>query len=238
MKDHAGVASAGCFEILADEGINIQLISTSEIKVSVVLEEKYTELAVRALHAAFVEAGAAEPRAGVLRSPVARERVAGTDAPAPGGRPSGSLGLALAVATPSLLAGALPSGDPPRPCAVAYEEVAAAGRLDPRGGRAEIPGGRHRAARSGAPALRAACSIRTRRSLGPSRVAPGHWTCAGCRRSSARAGAPPLSPRLAELTSCARDLGPSERRRGSLPTSLVSPIPMAGGAAPAPAETA
>jgi aspartate kinase len=37
------------------------MISTSEIKVSVVIEEKYTELAVRALHAAFVEAGAAEP---------------------------------------------------------------------------------------------------------------------------------------------------------------------------------
>jgi len=62
MKDHAGVASL-MFRILADEGINIQLISTSEIKISVLIEEKYTELAVRALHAAFVEAGAAEPRA-------------------------------------------------------------------------------------------------------------------------------------------------------------------------------
>jgi aspartate kinase len=51
------------FQVLADEGINIQLISTSEIKVSVVIEEKYTELAVRALHAAFVEAGAAPPAA-------------------------------------------------------------------------------------------------------------------------------------------------------------------------------
>ncbi|MEM7411059.1 MAG: aspartate kinase [Myxococcota bacterium] len=60
MKDHAGVASK-MFQVLADEAINIQLISTSEIKVSVVVEEKYTELAVRALHAAFVEAGAAEP---------------------------------------------------------------------------------------------------------------------------------------------------------------------------------
>ena len=60
MKDHAGVASR-MFEVLANEGINIQMISTSEIKVSVVLREKYTELAVRALHAAFVEAGAAEP---------------------------------------------------------------------------------------------------------------------------------------------------------------------------------
>ncbi len=60
MKDHSGVATR-MFQILADEGINIQLISTSEIKVSVVIEEKYTELAIRALHAAFVEAGAAEP---------------------------------------------------------------------------------------------------------------------------------------------------------------------------------
>jgi aspartate kinase len=62
MKDHAGVASR-MFAVLADEGINIQLISTSEIKISVLIEEKYTELAVRALHAAFVEAGASEPRA-------------------------------------------------------------------------------------------------------------------------------------------------------------------------------
>ena len=60
MKDHAGVATR-MFEVLAGEGINIQLISTSEIKVSVVIDEKYTELAVRALHAAFVEAGAAPP---------------------------------------------------------------------------------------------------------------------------------------------------------------------------------
>jgi aspartate kinase len=61
MKDHAGVASK-MFRTLADEGINIQMISTSEIKVSVVIEEKYTELAVRALHAAFVEDGAGDPR--------------------------------------------------------------------------------------------------------------------------------------------------------------------------------
>jgi aspartate kinase len=60
MKDHAGVASK-MFAVLAEEGINIQCISTSEIKVSVVIEEKYTELAVRTLHAAFLEAGAAEP---------------------------------------------------------------------------------------------------------------------------------------------------------------------------------
>jgi aspartate kinase len=62
MRDHAGVATR-MFQALADEGINIQLISTSEIKVSVVIEEKYTELAVRALHAEFVEAGAAAPAA-------------------------------------------------------------------------------------------------------------------------------------------------------------------------------
>jgi aspartate kinase len=60
MKDHAGVASR-MFRVLADEGINIQLISTSEIKISVVVEEKYAELAVRALHAAFVEEGSGGP---------------------------------------------------------------------------------------------------------------------------------------------------------------------------------
>ena len=59
MKDHAGVA-ARMFEVLATEQINIQMISTSEIKISVVVEEKYTELAVRALHAAFVEDGASD----------------------------------------------------------------------------------------------------------------------------------------------------------------------------------
>jgi len=62
MKDHAGVASR-MFQVLAEHGINIQLITTSEIKVSVLIEESRTEDAVRALHAAFAEAGAAEPRA-------------------------------------------------------------------------------------------------------------------------------------------------------------------------------
>lgn len=62
MKDHAGVASK-MFHVLGSERINIQMISTSEIKISVVIEEKYTELAVRALHAAFVEEGAEAPRA-------------------------------------------------------------------------------------------------------------------------------------------------------------------------------
>jgi aspartate kinase len=61
MKDHAGVA-AKMFTVLARDGINIQMITTSEIKISVVIEEKYTELAVRALHAAFVEDGAKPPR--------------------------------------------------------------------------------------------------------------------------------------------------------------------------------
>ena len=52
MRSHAGVASQ-MFETLAAEGINIQMISTSEIKISVVVDEKYLELAVRALHQAF-----------------------------------------------------------------------------------------------------------------------------------------------------------------------------------------
>ena len=52
MRSHAGVASK-MFEALAAEGINIQMITTSEIKISVVIDEKYLELAVRALHAAF-----------------------------------------------------------------------------------------------------------------------------------------------------------------------------------------
>jgi aspartate kinase len=52
MKNHAGIASR-MFEVLATEGINIQMITTSEIKTSVVIEDKYLELAVRALHKAF-----------------------------------------------------------------------------------------------------------------------------------------------------------------------------------------
>jgi aspartate kinase len=52
MRNHSGVAST-MFQILANEGINIEMISTSEIKVSCVIAEKYTELAVRALHDAF-----------------------------------------------------------------------------------------------------------------------------------------------------------------------------------------
>ncbi len=52
MRSHAGIA-AQMFRTLAEEGINIQMISTSEIKITVVIEEKYTELAVRVLHKAF-----------------------------------------------------------------------------------------------------------------------------------------------------------------------------------------
>lgn len=52
MRSHPGVASS-MFEALAKENINLQMISTSEIKISVVIDEKYVELAVRALHTAF-----------------------------------------------------------------------------------------------------------------------------------------------------------------------------------------
>jgi aspartate kinase len=52
MRSHAGVASR-MFKALADKGINIQAITTSEIKISVLIDEAYTELAVRALHAAY-----------------------------------------------------------------------------------------------------------------------------------------------------------------------------------------
>ena len=52
MRSHVGVASK-MFRTLSEEGINIQMITTSEIKTSVVIDEKYMELAVRALHKAF-----------------------------------------------------------------------------------------------------------------------------------------------------------------------------------------
>jgi aspartate kinase len=52
MRSHSGVAQK-MFKALANDGINIQMISTSEIKVSVIIDEKYTELAVRSLHQAF-----------------------------------------------------------------------------------------------------------------------------------------------------------------------------------------
>ena len=62
MRNHAGVAQK-MFRTLADENINITMISTSEIKISCVIEEKYTELAVRVLHEAFgLENGPTEDR--------------------------------------------------------------------------------------------------------------------------------------------------------------------------------
>jgi aspartate kinase len=65
MRSHAGIA-AKMFKLLAAEGINIQAISTSEIKVSCLVHQKYTELAVRALHDGFglgKERGSLEPQA-------------------------------------------------------------------------------------------------------------------------------------------------------------------------------
>ncbi len=52
MRSHAGVAQK-MFSTLAEKGINIQVISTSEIKVSVLIAEEYLELALRALHTAY-----------------------------------------------------------------------------------------------------------------------------------------------------------------------------------------
>ncbi len=63
MRSHAGVASK-MFKTLSEEGINIQMISTSEIKISVVIDEKYMELAVRALHKAFGLDSATSPAKG------------------------------------------------------------------------------------------------------------------------------------------------------------------------------
>jgi aspartate kinase len=56
MRTHAGVA-ARMFRVLADEGVNIEMIGTSEIKISVVVNAKYGELAMRALHDAFLGEG-------------------------------------------------------------------------------------------------------------------------------------------------------------------------------------
>ena len=52
MRSHAGIATR-MFEALGEKGINIQMISTSEIKISVTIDQEYTELALRALHKAF-----------------------------------------------------------------------------------------------------------------------------------------------------------------------------------------
>jgi aspartate kinase len=57
MRSHAGVAFR-MFRTLADKGINIQAISTSEIKISVLIASEYTELALRALHTAYELDGA------------------------------------------------------------------------------------------------------------------------------------------------------------------------------------
>jgi aspartate kinase len=67
MRSHPGVASK-MFGALAKEGINLQMISTSEIKISVVIEEKYLELAVRVLHKAFGLEKPAEVEVGFDRS--------------------------------------------------------------------------------------------------------------------------------------------------------------------------
>ena len=64
MRSHAGIA-AQMFEALANEGINIRMISTSEIKISVVIDEKYLELGVRTLHQAFELSGEAEQESGL-----------------------------------------------------------------------------------------------------------------------------------------------------------------------------
>ncbi|MDB5367917.1 MAG: lysC, partial [Rhodospirillales bacterium] len=52
MRSHTGVAQR-MFQTLADKGVNIQVISTSEIKISVLIDEAYTELALRALHTVY-----------------------------------------------------------------------------------------------------------------------------------------------------------------------------------------
>jgi aspartate kinase len=52
MKNHSGVAGKA-FTTMADNNINIEMISTSEIKISMIVDEKYSELAVRALHEAY-----------------------------------------------------------------------------------------------------------------------------------------------------------------------------------------
>jgi aspartate kinase len=72
MRSHAGVA-ATMFRALAEEGINIQMISTSEIKISVIINDKYLELAVRTLHKAFG-----------LEETASRERLPATDGPETG----------------------------------------------------------------------------------------------------------------------------------------------------------
>jgi predicted amino acid-binding ACT domain protein len=165
MKDHAGVATR-MFAVLAGEGINIQLISTSEIKVSVVIEEKYTELAVRALHAAFVEAQRSSGPAGVRAAlPGSASHVAAVAAPlsvalrARGeGSPQPGGGLRARARWPSRARPRPPtlrSADRPEPCGPDDARDAArhrprARRGDPaRAGEALVPERRGTAARAG-----------------------------------------------------------------------------------------
>jgi aspartate kinase len=78
MKSHSGIA-ASMFQALAASGINIMMISTSEIKVSCIIEAKYTELAVRVLHDAF-ELSAGKGRSGPSGKKTARKKTAGKKA--------------------------------------------------------------------------------------------------------------------------------------------------------------
>jgi predicted amino acid-binding ACT domain protein len=78
MRSHVGIASQ-MFRTLSEEGINIQMISTSEIKISVLIDEKYMELAVRALHKAF-ELEKAISFCPASPPPVDRARFCGYDA--------------------------------------------------------------------------------------------------------------------------------------------------------------
>lgn len=73
MRSHSGVASR-MFKTLADHGINIMMISTSEIKISCVIEDKFTELAVRVLHDAF-ELEKEKNSVGKKKKPAAKKRV-------------------------------------------------------------------------------------------------------------------------------------------------------------------
>ncbi len=74
MRSHAGIA-ARMFKTLSDENINIMMISTSEIRVSCILDQKYTELAVRALHEAFDLKMAPEEASKIGESDTARKVV-------------------------------------------------------------------------------------------------------------------------------------------------------------------
>ena len=81
MRAHPGVAQT-MFRTLSEKGINIQVISTSEIKVSVLIDEEYVELAVRALHSAYeLDAAEVAGRPDTLGdSPIPRNGFRGTSA--------------------------------------------------------------------------------------------------------------------------------------------------------------